>query len=65
MPPELLRKLSERGIDAASLYNEIEEMPFVGISSASGPAKHQAEIDAWIASGGMPEFDEADQSPTP
>lgn len=53
LSPELLQELSELGIDPA-LARQALEPQFVGISSASGPAEHQAEIDAWINAGGDP-----------
>jgi hypothetical protein len=57
MPRNLLQKLSEQGIDPVSLYLEVAAEPLVGISSASGPAEDQAEIDAWVEAGGVPDFD--------
>lgn len=56
LPPELLRELSALGIDPDSLPDP--DVGFVGIGSASGPKEYQAEIDAWIESGGIPEFED-------
>ena len=58
MSPDLLRQLSELGIDPGSVYLETASTPFVGISSASGPAEFQDEIDAWVDGGGIPEFEQ-------
>lgn len=56
MPQDLLRRLSERGIDPGSIPDP--DGGFVGIASAVGSSpEEQAQIDAWIASGGVPEFE--------
>lgn len=58
MPPELLQQLSDLGIDPNSLPEPDND--FVGISSAVGSSpEDQAEVDAWIESGGIPEFEKA------
>ncbi len=46
--PEELQELSELGIDPNSLMTDEP----VGLSSASGPEEHQADIDRWIDGGG-------------
>ena len=56
LPPELLRKLQDKGINPASLQAELEAEQVLGISHASGPSEHQAELDAWVDSGGVPDF---------
>jgi hypothetical protein len=55
MQPEMLRELSALGINPSSM----PEIEILGISSAVGCSpENQAEIDDWIAAGGVLEFEE-------
>ncbi|HOW80808.1 MAG TPA: hypothetical protein PK406_15300 [Verrucomicrobiota bacterium] len=57
MPPELLQQLSVLGIEPNSIPDPGGE--FVGISSAVGSSpEDQAELDKWISSGDIPEFED-------
>lgn len=56
MPQDLLRLLSERGIEQSSIPDP--DGGFIGIASAVGSSpEEQAKLDAWIAAGGIPDFE--------
>lgn len=59
MPPELLQHLSVLGIEPNSIPDPAGE--FLVISSAVGSSPEaQDELDEWISSGGVLEFEDAD-----
>jgi len=51
LPPELARRLTALGIDAAAL-TQFDGGALVGVAHAAGPADEQAAVDRWIAAGG-------------
>lgn len=53
---ELLTDSFTPETEAMSLHAELDADPVVGISHASGPSEHQAELDAWVDAGGILDF---------